>query len=63
MAERGFTIADLLEIKGVILNIPPMKVNNQLNEKELIVTRRIAALRIHVQHAIGRIKSIRYFKA
>ena len=57
MADRGFTIADLLEMKGVTLNIPPMKVNDQLSEKELITTRRIAALRIHVERAIGRIKN------
>ena len=54
MADRGFTRADLLEMKGVTLNIPLMKVNDQLGEKELI-TRRIAALHIHVECAIGRI--------
>ena len=57
MANRGFTIADLLEMKGVTLNIPPMKVNDQLSENELIATRRIAALRIHVERLIGRIKN------
>ena len=36
-----------------------MKVNDQLSENELIATR-IAALRIHVERAIGRIKIIRY---
>ena len=50
MADRGFIIADLLEMKGVTLNIPPMKVNDQLSETELITTRRIAALRIHVEN-------------
>ena len=59
MADRGFTIADLLEMKGVTLNIPPMKVNDQLSETELITTRRIAALRIHVERAIGRIKNFK----
>ena len=28
MADRGFTIADLLDARGVALNIPPMKVND-----------------------------------
>ena len=49
MADWGFTIADLLDAKGVTLNIPPMKVTDQLSERELITTRRIAALRIHVE--------------
>ena len=57
MADRGFTIADLLDAKGVTLNMPPMKVNNQLSEREMVTTRRIAALRIHVERAIGRIKN------
>ena len=57
MADKGFTIADLLEIRGVSLNIPPQKKTEQLNENELILTRRIANLRIHVERAIGRIKS------
>ena len=59
MADRGFTIADLLDAKGVKLNIPPMKVNDQLSETELITTRRIAALRIHVERAIGRVNNFK----
>ena len=57
MADRGFTIADLLDTKGVSLNIPPMKVGEQLSDTELVATRRIAALRIHVERALGRIKN------
>ena len=59
MADRGFTIADLLDAKVVSLNIPPRKVNDQLSDTKLITTRRIAALRIHVERAIGRIKSFK----
>ena len=33
MADRGFTIADLLGAKGVTLNMPPMKVNDQLSQR------------------------------
>lgn len=51
----GFAIADLLEMKGVVLNILPIRVNDKLSEKELI-TRQIAALCIHVEHANSRIK-------
>jgi hypothetical protein len=57
MADRGFTIADLLEERGVDLNIPPMKLQPQLTEDELVETRRIASVRIHVERAIGRLKS------
>ena len=49
MADRGFTIADLLDTKGVNLNIPPMKIGDQLSDTELVTTHRIAALRIHVE--------------
>ena len=59
MADRGFTIADLLYQRGVTLNIPPNKVSDQLTPNELTVTRRIANLRIHVERAIGRIKTFK----
>ena len=49
MADRGFVIADLLASRGVDLNIPPMKLARQLNENELVETRRIASVRIHVE--------------
>ena len=38
MADRGFTIADLLDQRGVTLNIPPNKVSDQLTPNELTVT-------------------------
>ena len=57
MADRGFTIADLLAERGVELNIPPMKLQPQLTENELVETRRIASVRIHVERAIGRLKN------
>lgn len=57
MADKGFTIADLLESRGVTLNIPPMKNVDQFDEDELLQTRRIASVRIHVERAIGRLKS------
>lgn len=59
MADRGFTIADLLDSRGVRLNIPPMKTRDQFTHNELTTTRRIASLRIHVERAIGRIKSFK----
>lgn len=62
MADRGFTIVDMLDVKGVILNIPPSKVSNQLTQSDLTTTRRIANLRIHVERAIGRIKNFKLLK-
>ena len=57
MADRGFMIADLLSARGVDLNVPPSKLQPQLTEGELIETRRIASVRIHVERAIGRLKN------
>ena len=34
MADRGFNIADLLDLKGVALNIPPMKTSDQFTQRE-----------------------------
>ena len=55
MADCGFTTADLLDAKGVILSTPPMTIYDQLTHRKILTTRRIAALRIHIEHAIGRI--------
>lgn len=38
MADKGFNIVDLLHGKGVTLNIPPRKNNNQLDDRQLIET-------------------------
>ena len=53
MADRGFDIADILP-EGAALNIPPFKgLRDQLTAEESEETARIAALRIHVERAIG----------
>ena len=60
MADRGFTIKDMLSKLNVDLNIPPfMEGRQQLPAQEVQEGRRIASLRIHVERAIGRIKSFR----
>ena len=57
MADRGFDIADIWP-DGVLLNIPPFKGSRpQLTAEETEDTVRIAAVRIHVERAIGRIKN------
>ena len=56
MADRGFDVEDVLQPLGVQLNIPPfMRGQDQLDEKDMVETRRIASLRIHVEWAIERI--------
>ena len=58
MADCGFTVQDMLNEKGVSLNIPPfLEGRMQLSEEELQHGRHIASLCIHVERAIGRIKN------
>ena len=62
MADRGFDVHDLLKSVRVELNIPPyLSGRPQLDEHELVETRRIASLRIHVERAIERIKNYHFF--
>lgn len=62
MADRGFDIEEDLILRGVNLNIPPfMRGKKQLSENEVVTTRRIASLRIHVERAMGRIKNYHIF--
>ena len=57
MAERGFNIAELLP-PGVSQNIPPFKgKQDQLTAEEAKETAHIAAVRIHAEGAIGRVKN------
>ena len=45
MADRGFDVEDVLQPLGVQLNIPPfMRGQDQLDEKDMVETRRIASL-------------------
>ena len=58
MADRGFNIQEMLASKGVKVNVPPfMNPTGQFEENELLETRRIATLRIHVERAMERIKN------
>jgi len=62
MADRGFDIQEDLALLGVGLNIPPfLKGKLQLSESELVETRRIASIRIHVERAMERIKNFHIF--
>ena len=58
MADRGFFIRGLLTKRRASLNIPPFTHGKQCH-KQLSQKRRIAAVRIHVERAIGRLKQFR----
>ena len=57
MADKGFTIQDLLPL-GVSLNIPPfLGSSSQMPVQDVVRTQEIASLRIHVERAINKIKN------
>ena len=56
MADRGFTIKDLM-VRGATLEIPPPSSGfEQMSKDKVIVTKKIANARLHVERAIGRMK-------
>jgi hypothetical protein len=63
MADRGFMIRDLLLERRVTLNIPPFTKKclwgkgKHLTASDVLKTKKIAKLRIHVERAIGRLKN------
>ncbi|XP_065915608.1 uncharacterized protein [Dysidea avara] len=60
MADKGFTIQDLLIPYGVRLNMPPfLSANSQMAASDVFLTKKIARLRVHVERAIGRVKEFR----
>ena len=61
MADKGFTIREMLKEINVDLNLPPFLNGKQLTADEVLKGRRIASLRIHVERAIRRIKEYHYY--
>ena len=60
MANRGFTIRDMLKEFNIELNLPPfMEGKQQLHADQVQEGRKIVSLSIHVERAIGRIKTFR----
>lgn len=65
MADRGFLIRDLLLKKRAKLIIPPLTKRcawgkgKHLSASDILKTRNIARFRIHVERAIGRLKTFR----
>ena len=62
MADRGFTIQDLLFPLRVKLNIPAFSHGKQLSNEEVTRTRGVANVRIHVERAIRRLKVFKILK-
>ena len=63
MADRGFTINDMLKELGADLNLPPfLQGQKQLSADEVSKGRSIVSLRIHVERAIGRMKQFKILK-
>ena len=57
MADKGFDIQHLLSGLGVRLNIPPFRRGEQqFTPDDVMKTKKIAAVRIHVERAINRMK-------
>ena len=62
MADKGFTIRDLLDPMGVKLNIPIfLEDKAQFQTEQVVVNQRIASVRIHVERYISRIKNFHIF--
>ncbi|CAN7947112.1 unnamed protein product [Ixodes pacificus] len=61
LADRGFTIADVLPV-GVELALPSFTKGKQLAARDVVVSRRLAKLRIHVERSIRRLKCFRILK-
>lgn len=60
MGDEGFLISDLTTPRGIELIIPPKKMNQkQMCTEDLIKTRRVANVRIHVERHMERVKNFR----
>ena len=63
MADRGFTIKDMLKELNIQLNIPPfLDGRSQLPPNKIETGRKIASLQIHVERVIGRMKTYTILK-
>ena len=57
MADKGFTVEDLLPL-GVSLNVPPfLGSKEQMSPEKVVEIQSIASLRIHVEREINKVKS------
>ncbi|XP_066935149.1 uncharacterized protein [Clytia hemisphaerica] len=56
MSDKGFAIQDLCSIKGIYLNRPKQKENDQFEQSDIKSNFDIASTRIHVERFIGRVR-------
>ena len=57
MADRGFTIDEVLAPLGVSLTTPPtLGHHSQMDADQVVETQQIASLRIHSERALRRVK-------
>jgi hypothetical protein len=62
MADKGFTVENILRKKMVSLNIPPiLRDKGRFSKQDIEETESIASLRIHVERVIRRIKENHLF--
>ena len=59
MADRGFTIRDLLLRKNAQLNIPAFSGGRQLSARAVSESRKNPSVRIHVERAMKRVKNFK----
>ena len=59
MSDRGFSIQELCSIKGVTLNRPKQKDEDQFSQSEVQINFDIAATQIHVERFIGSVRDVR----
>ena len=64
LADRGFDISEDLSLVGASLAIPPFtKGKKQLSQSEVERARELSRVRIHVERAIGRIKTYKILQS
>jgi len=56
MSDRGFSIQEMCALRGIPLNRPKQKENDQFAEIDVASNFDIAATRIHVERFIGRVR-------
>lgn len=63
LADRGFLVSEEMAVRGVTLRMPAFtKGKKQLSAKEVVSSRKLAHVRIHVERVIGRMKTFLFLQ-